>query len=81
MEGLLVSFDDERRHVEPLLQANDVLERLSSKETQSKNADGTRPRPEFHPEVGSFMLEVIPGKPWGTSPDDILDVESNMAWR
>ncbi|MCJ1343252.1 hypothetical protein MMC31_001445 [Peltigera leucophlebia] len=80
-EGLLVIFDDERRHVEPLLQAKDVLERLNSKEAHSKNADGTRPRPGFHPEVGSFMLEVIPGRPWGISPDDILDVESNMAWR
>ena len=78
---MLVSFDDERRHVEPLLQAKDVLERLNSKETRSKNADGTRPRPGFHPELGSFMLEVIPGKPWSASSDDILDVESTMAWR
>lgn len=80
-EGFLVVFDDERRHVEPLVQAKDILERLNSKETQSKIADGTRPRPRFHPEVGSFMLEAIPGKPWGISSDDILDVESNMAWR
>ena len=80
-EGYLVVFDDERRRVEPLVQAKDVLERLNSKETHSKNADGTRPRPGFHPEVGSFMLEGIPGKPWDISPDDILDVESNMARR
>lgn len=78
---MLLSFDENRQEVEPCLRAADILEQLDPGKIPSKVPDGTRARPEFQPEVASFMVEAIPGEPWGISSDDLWDVEPNMAWR
>ena len=37
--------------------------------------------PTFHPEYGRYMLEATPGKPYGPSLQDFLQVEKNMRKR
>ena len=82
IEGLLVSFNDEKKQFTPYLEATEVAQTLNQA-GQDREASTTTdtPWPHFNLEGGSFNLETTPGKPWGNRVADLLDVESDMVRR
>lgn len=50
-------------------------------DVRSHTSRRSNPLPIFHPEFGRFMLEATPGKPWGISPKELLEVEPDMKLR
>jgi len=93
IEYLVVNFDDKDRKVKLSLRQADILRALAEDEKLLKQGGGVpdlnvlenktakKTAPCFHPEFGRFMLEATPGKPWGISLKDLLDVEDDMKWR
>ena len=93
IEYLVVNFDDKDRKVKLSLRQADILRALARDEKLLKQGGGVpdlnvlknntaeKTAPCFHPEFGRFMLEATPGKPWGISLRDLLDVEDDMKWR
>ncbi len=78
---MLLVVDDKQRQVRPYLRAANILNRLN-REGEHLGPDGSANQTgEFQPEGGSFNLESMPGKPWGDSSRDLLDVEVNMKSR
>ncbi|KAL9119343.1 MAG: hypothetical protein Q9187_004107 [Circinaria calcarea] len=81
IEGLLVSVNNKRRRVKPCLNAAEVIQHLTENVRSVYSGKNTSPRPSFQQELASFNIETTPGKPWGISSEDLLDVEVSMRWR
>ena len=77
-EGVLLTLSNAQRQVGPYAHAKELIEGLKGVHNSD---DSTRRNVELHQEVGSFMVESIPSRPWGLTPHDFLNVESNMKTR
>lgn len=72
IEYSLVRFNHKQKRVYLLLKAEDLLNKLNSKEiTHSK----------WMPEFASFMIEGLPGSPYEHDISCIKDIEANMRLR
>ena len=80
-EGSLVSFNDKQRQFKPCLRAAEVVRQLTKDVESAHSNKSASPPPSFQLEVASFNVETTPGKPWGVSSEDLLEVEANMRWR
>ncbi|KAI8866909.1 GCS-domain-containing protein, partial [Ramicandelaber brevisporus] len=73
IEYSIIRFDHGKREAKAALLSHEALDLLNGK-FKSEEAD-------WQTEVGRFMVEGIPGTPYGASTDDLLDVEKNMKAR
>ena len=81
IEGQLISLNNQRRQFKPCLNVTEVIPHLTEDARSVYSSKNTSPQPSFQREMGSFNIETTPGKPWGISSEDLLDVEVNMRWR
>lgn len=92
VEFMLIRFDNEKRKVDLLLKARQILEIMDDREAKEAADRQALWRPEF----GSYMVEGTPGQPYGacknggwchegkstwTLLDDLCCIESNMKLR
>jgi len=77
IEYIVAVLDSERRTVKLSLRAGELLPKLQEDEEENPESCKSAWRPEY----GSFMLESTPGRPYGSTFDDILDVEPSMKFR
>jgi glutamate--cysteine ligase catalytic subunit len=79
VEYSLVKFDHKETRVYCLLKAQQVLAKLMH---SSKHEDGSsKPETLWSPEFANFMVEGLPGRPYGDNVNCISDIEANMAKR
>ncbi len=84
IEYIVVSLDEQDRAARLSLRQAEILRVLGEahRETAESVGEATaRDIPTFHPEYGRFMLESTPGSPYGASPVELRQVESNMRLR
>ncbi|KAI8866907.1 GCS-domain-containing protein [Ramicandelaber brevisporus] len=73
VEYIMVRFDNNSQLVQAALHSHEMLDLL---ETKFKSEGAS-----WCPETGSYMLESIPGQPYGNAIDDLLEVEKSMSTR
>ncbi|KAI8871656.1 glutamate--cysteine ligase catalytic subunit-like protein [Ramicandelaber brevisporus] len=73
IEYSIIRFDHSSRLAQAALHSHEMLDMLHSTHKMEET--------DWQPEYGRFMLEGIPGSPYGSGVDDLLDVEKNMATR
>jgi glutamate--cysteine ligase catalytic subunit len=76
VEYSLVKFDHNEKRVYCLLKAQQVLAKIMS--TQSVN---NKNETLWSPEFANFMVEGLPGRPYGDDINCINDIEANMILR
>ena len=77
VEQLIVRVDDEAETVKLVLKATEVLEKLKKFNEALDEED----RVCWQTESGEFMAESTPGRPFGSSVDDLVKVEADMKVR
>eukprot|EP00124_Ichthyophonus_hoferi_P003024 Ihof_evm6s236 gene=Ihof_evmTU6s236 len=79
LEYIVVSFDDTNRIAQVALRTSEVLHDLE--EEQNNVPPGTKLECTWHPEYGRYMIEGVPGGPYGFSLDELPLVEDSMRKR
>ena len=74
IEYSLVRFDHEKRRVQLLLKANELLKKLDSHTHR-------QPQSQWAPEFANFMIEGMPFEPYEHAIGDICRIEENMQLR
>ncbi|EPZ31111.1 glutamate--cysteine ligase catalytic subunit [Rozella allomycis CSF55] len=72
VEYMLLYLDHEKKNVKVNIRAEEILKTL-----RDQGHDDVI----FQPEYGRYMIEATPGKPFGSSTQDLLKLESNMRKR
>eukprot|EP00123_Amoebidium_parasiticum_P014496 comp22522_c0_seq1/m.34168 comp22522_c0_seq1/g.34168 ORF comp22522_c0_seq1/g.34168 comp22522_c0_seq1/m.34168 type:complete len:630 (-) comp22522_c0_seq1:499-2388(-) len=79
LEFIVVTFDDEKKTARVTLRVSDVLAEIQ--EEQSHLPPGTVVECTWHPEYGRYMIEGVPGGPYGFALSELTKIESNMRGR
>ncbi|CAG8451283.1 2456_t:CDS:10 [Ambispora gerdemannii] len=77
VEYMVIAYDDENKNAKLSLSVFDLLKELQRDEENHSIGRYVSWRPEF----GRYMLEGTPGKPYGNTMQDLLEVEPNMKLR
>ncbi|CAF1306237.1 unnamed protein product [Rotaria sordida] len=77
VEFLMVRFDHEKKKVQLVLKAHEILSTLMEPENNNPDDCVTLWRPEY----ADYMIEGTPGKPYGYLPVHFNMVEANMRLR
>ncbi|KAJ8655256.1 hypothetical protein O0I10_009124 [Lichtheimia ornata] len=82
VEFIVVKMDQENKESKLSLRVFDILADLQRPEQEYNSGTSTEP-PEtlWRPEYGRFMLEAIPGQPYGATFRDLMKVEASMKRR
>ncbi|RHZ47742.1 hypothetical protein Glove_568g5 [Diversispora epigaea] len=83
VEYIVVTYDEENKNAKLSLRAFEILEELrkEEEEDQINPNSGKVLNTSWKPEYGRYMLEGTPGKPYGSSLSDLIQVEQNMKLR
>ncbi|KAJ3412540.1 hypothetical protein HDV05_000621 [Chytridiales sp. JEL 0842] len=80
VEYIVLYLDEEKKTAKVSLHGHDALEKLQALENKAIAAGETFPS-SWKPEYGRYMLEGTPGSPYGSTLEDLLNVEPNMRER
>ncbi|CAG8553043.1 37011_t:CDS:10, partial [Racocetra persica] len=80
IEYMVIAYDDGNKNVKLSLRAQDILQELQ-KEVEETLRKGEVVDALWHPEYGAYMIEGIPGIPYGSSLRSLTLVEQNMKLR
>ncbi|EMR10581.1 hypothetical protein PNEG_01286 [Pneumocystis murina B123] len=85
IEYMLISYDDKNKIASLSLQQDNILKSIENYKEANKDSEFLDDRktkydifPSFHSEYGNYMIEGIPGIPYGEEIEALLDIEENM---
>ncbi|RIB22558.1 glutamate-cysteine ligase-domain-containing protein [Gigaspora rosea] len=80
IEYMVIAYDDESKNAKLSLRISDILHKLQ-KEVEETVKNGEVAEISWHPEFAAYMIEGIPGIPYGNTLKSLLRVEQNMKLR
>ncbi|CAG8507018.1 12388_t:CDS:10, partial [Dentiscutata heterogama] len=80
IEYMIIAYDDEGKNAKLSLKASDILHELQKAAEESSKKD-EEVEALWQPEYATYMIEGLPGIPYGSSLKSMLRVEQNMKLR
>ncbi|CAG8601079.1 27302_t:CDS:10 [Gigaspora margarita] len=80
IEYMVIAYDDANKNAKLSLRTPDILHRLQ-KEVEETLRKGELVEVSWQPEFAAYMIEGIPGIPYGSTLKSLLRVEQNMKLR
>ncbi|CAG8739716.1 1978_t:CDS:2, partial [Dentiscutata heterogama] len=80
IEYMVIAYDDENKNAKLSLRTSDILHKLQ-KEVEETFRKGELVEVSWQPEFAAYMIEGMPGIPYGSNLKSLLRVEQNMKLR